>query len=132
MGLAIIVLLALFLFVKVVDAGAIMRVISDASTLLSITLSIFAIMYTYTSNNEMHRQFEKINSAADRISRLANDMTLLEGSIQAKLDDFGKGQRDIAAGIKALTNDKIDNVPGNNASLQKSSQPSNLTQQDDV
>ena len=45
-----------------------MDYISYASVILSITLSVFALLYTYTSNVQIQQQFEKINSAADNIT----------------------------------------------------------------
>lgn len=60
-----------------------MDYVACCSTLLSITLSIFAIQYTYTSNNEVQHQFEKINSAAENVSM--SSKAIMETKI--KLDE---------------------------------------------
>lgn len=67
LGLTIIALIAFIITDKIICSVKLMEYVSVCSTLLSITLSIFAIQYTYTSNNEIHQQFEKINSVADNI-----------------------------------------------------------------
>lgn len=65
LGLTIIALVAFVLTNRIACANKIMDYISYASVILSITLSVFALLYTYTSNVQIQQQFEKINSAAD-------------------------------------------------------------------
>lgn len=65
LGLTIIALIASIITDRIVCSAELMEYIAVCSTVLSITLSIFAIQYTYTSNNEIHQQFEKINSVAE-------------------------------------------------------------------
>lgn len=64
MALTIIALISFIISRRICCSDELMKYVSVASVILSITLSIFAIQYTYTSNNEIHQQFEKINSVA--------------------------------------------------------------------
>lgn len=52
--------------------------IEYAATLLSITLSIFAIAFTYTSNNSVQRQFDKIDTASDVIKTSSQSLQTSE------------------------------------------------------
>ena len=88
-----------------------MDYIAVCSTLLSITLSIFAIQYTYNSNNEIHQQFEKINTAAEIIKETSKSLSdtnnLLNenlGQILESLDSVGQSQQNIVQQIENLTN----------------------------
>ena len=71
---------------KVLGAEKIMEYISYASIILSITLSVFAIMYTYTSNAQIQQQFEKINSAVDNITSTSNNLTIISNKLENNLD----------------------------------------------
>ena len=83
-----------------------------------------AIQYTYTSNNEIHRQFDKINSVADNIKatseNLAATNTLLKENldkIQDTLDSFDISQKQIVSQIKDFTTNRdinITDIPQNN------------------
>lgn len=48
------------------------RYVGFASTLLSIVMSIFAIMYTYTSNQQIGEKFKDIDNAAHEIHHTAD------------------------------------------------------------
>lgn len=111
LGLTIIALIAFIITDKIICSVKLMEYVSVCSTLLSITLSIFAIQYTYTSNNEIHQQFEKINSVADNIKgtseNLAATNTLLNdnlGQILENLEDVGQQQQRMAIQINDITN----------------------------
>lgn len=71
---------------KVLCAEKIMEYISYASIILSITLSVFAILYTYTSNVQIQQQFEKINSAVGNITSTSNDLTIISNKLEDNLD----------------------------------------------
>lgn len=71
---------------KVLYAEKIMEYISYASIILSITLSIFAILYTYTSNVQIQQQFEKINSAVGNITTTSNNLTIISNKLEDNLD----------------------------------------------
>ena len=71
---AIIALVAFIFTNRISCSYIIAEYISYASVLLSITLSIFAILYTYTSNVQIQQQFEKINSAANNICEASNSL----------------------------------------------------------
>lgn len=111
LGLTIIALVAFIITDRVLCSEILMEYVSVCSTVLSITLSIFAIQYTYTSNNEIHQQFEKINSVADNIKgtseKLATTNTLLNdnlGQILESLESVGQSQQNIVKQIENLTN----------------------------
>ncbi len=111
LGLTIIALIAFIITKRIIESEKLLDYIAVCSTLLSITLSIFAIQYTYTSNNEIHQQFEKINSVADNIKgtseNLAKTNALLNdnlGQILETLENVGQSQQNIEKQIKNLTN----------------------------
>ncbi len=83
--------------------------ISYAGTILSITLSIFAIHYTYHSNNRAEIQFDKINQAAENIIRASESMTIEAGVIKEKLADIETKQNTL--------NTKID-IKNQNSSVE--------------
>ncbi len=58
------------------------------SVFLSIILSVFAILYTYTSNNEIARQFEKINSSAEAIKHAADDTQSASRKLDGNLNEI--------------------------------------------
>lgn len=62
-----------------------MDYISYASVILSITLSVFALLYTYTSNVQIQQQFEKINSAADNITSASERLKTTTGKLDENL-----------------------------------------------
>ncbi|MBR5853745.1 MAG: hypothetical protein IKY74_06035 [Alistipes sp.] len=68
---------------RVVNADNLAEYISFASVLLSITLSIFAILYTYTSNVQIQEQFNKIDCAASNI----NDVSYKLHDVSSRLND---------------------------------------------
>ena len=111
LGLTIIALIAFIITDRIICSSKLMEYVSVCSTVLSITLSIFAIQYTYTSNNEIHQQFEKINSVADNIKgtsdNLASTNALLNeylNQILEYLENVGQSQQNIARQIENLTN----------------------------
>ena len=88
LAIIIILLLSYIIWGKIKDASVLVEYISYAGTLLSITLSIFAIQYTYHSNNRAETQFDKINQAAENIIRASESMTIEAGVIKEKLADI--------------------------------------------
>ncbi len=62
-----------------------MDYISYASVILSITLSVFALLYMYTSNVQIQQQFEKINSAADNITSASERLKTTTGKLDENL-----------------------------------------------
>ena len=111
LGLTIIALITLVITNQVIDNRTLLDYIAVCSTLLSITLSIFAIQYTYNSNNEIHQQFEKINSAAEIIKEtsrnLSNTNTLLNNNLEQildKLENVDQSQQAIVNQISDITN----------------------------
>ena len=88
LAIIIILLLSYIIWGKIEDASVLVEYISYAGTLLSITLSIFAIQYTYHSNNRAETQFDKINQAAENIIRASESMTIEAGVIKEKLADI--------------------------------------------
>lgn len=86
LSLSIIGLVAFILTNRMLDDKVIVEYISYASTLLSITLSIFAILYTYTSNVQIQQQFEKINTAATNIREVSSDLNTTNAELKGSLD----------------------------------------------
>ena len=68
LGLTIIALVAFVLTNRIACANKIMDYISYASVILSITLSVFALLYTYTSNVQIQQQeiSKNINTTLSR------------------------------------------------------------------
>lgn len=120
MFVVIVALVAFVLTDMVLQGDIIMEFISYASSILSITLSIFAIQYTYTSNNQIQQQFEKINTAAENIkdtaARLNNTNQDLEKNLSAildKLEHIDASQREISTSIDNLNSNKLPQIPKN-------------------
>ena len=99
--------------------------ISYASVILSITLSVFAILYTYTSNVQIQQQFEKINSAATSIISTSDKLSTTGGklndnleTILSRLDKIDNNQEMMRASIDGLNTQtsaitEITNIPTN-------------------
>lgn len=114
LGLTIIALIAFIITDRIICSAKLMEYISVCSIVLSITLSIFAIQYTYTSNNEIHQQFEKINSVAENIKGTSENLATTNALLNENLDkilegleNVGQSQQDIAKQIANLTNKGI-------------------------
>lgn len=129
LGLTIIILIAFIITKRIIDSEKLLDYIAVCSTLLSITLSIFAIQYTYNSNNEIHQQFEKINTAAEIIKEtsksLSNTNTLLNenlGQILESLDNVGQSQQNIVQQIENLTNRGINTDVNNTIQISTAQQ----------
>lgn len=90
-------------------ANEIMEFVSYSSAILSITLSIFAIQYTYTSNVQIQQQFEKINSVADNIRGTANKLNLTSGKLEENLEVILKQLENIDASQKEMSS-RINNL----------------------
>lgn len=70
--------------------------ISVCSTLLSITLSIFAIQYTYHSNIEVSKQFKEINTAARNINATSKVLSKLSDALNIQIKDILQNVSNIA------------------------------------
>lgn len=108
LGLTIILLVAFIMSDRICCANKIMEYVSYASVILSITLSVFAIMYTYSSNQQISRQFEKINSAAEIIMRTSDKLSATGNKLEENLDNILEG----LDGIKGSLDD-INTAPAN-------------------
>lgn len=91
MSISIVCLVVVVLTKECIDTDVLMTYMSFASTLLSIVLSIFAIMYSYYSTVEMSRQESNINNAVGKIEESikninGNNNTLLQTVISIKGD----------------------------------------------
>lgn len=85
LSISIIILLGFIFSSRMIDANAIKVFIDYAATLLSITLSIFAIAFTYTSNNSTRRQFDKIDYASMKIVDSATKLDKSEQEISSSI-----------------------------------------------
>lgn len=96
-----------------------MDYISYASVILSITLSVFALLYTYTSNVQIQQQFEKINSAADNITSASERLKTMTGKLDENLgtilqhlESIDIKQQEISNNINTtLSRPDITNIP---------------------
>lgn len=116
-SILILIIVGLITYIQmaiVVEADAILKALSVASTWLSILLSIFAIMYTYTSNTEINRQFDRINDVAAQISSAADKLVRFEIQIQSRLDKIDNQQFDI---VKGLNKGQIKSIETTNSSI---------------
>ena len=124
LGVTIIALVSFILTCRMLDTVKIMEYISYASVILSITLSIFAILYTYTSNVQIQQQFEKINSAANNIASASDNLTVTGnklnenlGVILGHLESIDDKQREMSGQMNNLNAQfnsetvKITNIP---------------------
>ena len=94
-----------------------MEFISYSSAILSITLSIFAIQYTYTSNVQIQQQFEKINSIADNIHKTAENLNLTSGkldenleTILERLENMNTLQKEMSSQLNNLNDSKVNEI----------------------
>lgn len=93
----IIIALATHILIGVdIAPGRILRYISYGSTLLSITLSVFAILYTFLSNNKIDREFADLNRATNEI-KATNE--LLKGNLEMIIRAVER------------TNEAVNNIP---------------------
>lgn len=117
MAAAIIALVSFILCEKTIGADKIMEFISYSSAILSITLSIFAIQYTYTSNVQIQQQFEKINSIADNIHKTAENLNLTSGkldknleTILERLENMNTLQKEMSSQLNNLNDSKVNKI----------------------
>lgn len=117
----IIGLVAYIITERILCSEDLMEYVSVCSIVLSITLSIFAIQYTYYSNNQVDQQFRNINSVADNIKdtakSLAETNTILNhnmGKILDRLDNIDSAQEMLKAQLKDINNNKVSSTGINN------------------
>lgn len=110
MALTIIALISFILSERIVEAEKVMEYISYASVILSITLSVFAIMYTYTSNNQIQEQFEKINNAANNITATSEKLTQTGNALKENLDTIMDGIENIRTDMNVQFNSINNNI----------------------
>lgn len=117
MAAAIIALVSFILCEKTIGADKIMEFISYSSAILSITLSIFAIQYTYTSNVQIPVLFEKINSIADNIHKTAENLNLTSGkldenleTILERLENMNTLQKEMSSQLNNLNDSKVNKI----------------------
>lgn len=116
LSLAIIALVSFILTDRIVNADKIMEYVSYASVILSITLSVFAILYTYTSNVQIQQQFEKINLAADNITSASNHLNIMTNKLEENLDDILRRLKnidDVQQEIRSDVNLKVEQQASN-------------------
>ena len=110
MALTIIALISFILSERIVEAEKVMEYISYASVILSITLSVFAIMYTYTSNNQIQEQFEKINNAANNITATSEKLAQTGNALKQNLDTIMDGIENIRTDMNVQFNSINNNI----------------------
>jgi len=95
LGVIILALLTFVVSKRVIDSKDIMDYVSSFALLLSIVLSIFAILYTYTSNAQIQRQFDRINAAANNINEVSTKWVETASQISERLDRVEKRQEEL-------------------------------------
>lgn len=70
------------------DCSSLIRYIGLTATLLSIVLSIFAIMFTYTANQQMGDRYNDISKAANDIRLTASLMREEMTSVRERMDSI--------------------------------------------
>lgn len=108
--LTIIGLIAFIMSGRMCNAERLMDFIDPMSTILSITLSIFAIAFTYTSNNTISGEFNKINTAAGSLDVSAARMKNAEETISQNIQTVHSRLERVESAINIL-NQNISNVP---------------------
>lgn len=114
MSLTIIALISYILIGRIENGDKLMEFIAVSATILSITLSIFAIQYTYTSNVQIQQQFEKINSVADDIRSTSSKLNHACGKLNDNIDqilnslkNIDQHQQEMSSQIKNIKNQPI-------------------------
>lgn len=117
----IIGLVAFIITGRILCSEKLMEYVSVCSIVLSITLSIFAIQYTYNSNNEIHQQFKSINSVADNIKdtakSLADTNAVLNQNMDQildRLENLNTTQEAMRAQLKDIKNIQVAKTEVNN------------------
>lgn len=85
---------------RMVDGSGLSKYLSFASVLLSVVLSVFAIMFTYTSNASIEHRFNRI----DEISKDMENATKLIDAISKDLESATK--------LMGSTSDQLNNNIG--------------------
>lgn len=127
MSIMVLIIIALIAYIfcnKILDNTRLAEYISAFSILLSIVLSVFAIQYTYTSNNNVNRQFEKINTAAETISKTSDGLnatnTELKNNLETillKLTSLDENQSQIKESMKQFENNQMPKLLKNNENI---------------
>lgn len=105
----IIIALATHILIGVdIAPGRILRYISYGSTLLSITLSVFAILYTFLSNNKIDREFADLNRATNEI-KATNE--LLKGNLEMIIRAVEKTNDTLGEMPTRISNTITGNLP---------------------
>ena len=75
LSMIIVLLLSVILNCYVSDASEILRFLSYTSTILSILLSIFAILFTYFSSMQLDQKIAEIDNAVTEIKAVNNQLS---------------------------------------------------------
>lgn len=108
MSLIIIALLAFILSKRILCSKIIGTYLSFAGLILSITMSIFAIIYTYVSNVQIQAQFEKIDNAAKHIIDASSKMIETAVDISSSIKDLRNKQDDLKKSFDNRNSEKIE------------------------
>lgn len=115
LSIIIVLLFAFILLDRVLCAERIVKYLSYTSTLLSILLSVFAILFSYYSSNKLDLQISEINVAVEEIKATNNllnqsNQTLVQTliSMHEKLGHIEANQTD---GKNNQTPSAPDNIP---------------------
>ena len=122
MGIAILALLSVICCDLKTDAESIKVFIEYSATLLSITLSIFAIAFTYTSNNSMQHQFDKIDNASRVILESSHSLQTTERELTGSISLLHERMTRIGTDVNFIKGNIPNNLPKNTPDIQPTKQ----------
>lgn len=94
------------------------RYVGFAATLLSIVMSIFAIMYTYTSNQQIGEKFKDIDNAAHEIHHTAEIIRSEATNMNQRMDNL-QSQLNTLYASQFKSNEKNNEESGYGSSNKK-------------
>lgn len=123
--LLVIVIISLIseIFCKILTNADTLKVfIEYSATLLSITLSIFAIAFTYTSNNSVQHQFDKIDNASRIILESSQSLQATERDLTGSLGKLHDRIKQMEADIDFIKGNIPNIIPPSIPDLEKTKQ----------
>lgn len=114
LSIIIVLLLAFILLDKVLCAERIVKYLSYTSTLLSILLSVFAILFSYYSSNKLDLQISAINVAVEEIKATNNLLNQSNQTLVQTLISMHEKLGHIEANQAEEKNSQTPTAPTNN------------------
>ena len=119
----IVLILLAEIFCKIItNADTIKVFIEYAATLLSITLSIFAIAFTYTSNNSMQHQFDKIDNSSRVILESSTSLQSTERELTKSISTLDERITRIETNVNFIKGNIPNEIPKNTGMTETTTQ----------